>query len=70
MNCTRLNITYSIKKLNKIVKYLRCILYFELYYIAYPVVLKMYNNLNWISDTKNSKSTSGYVFTHAGAIMS
>jgi hypothetical protein len=34
------------------------------------VILERYNNANWIPDTKNSKSISGYLFILGGAIMS
>ena len=33
-------------------------------------LLKDYCNANWISNTKNSKSTSGYVFTLGGVFVS
>jgi hypothetical protein len=36
---------------------------YGLYYIGYPSVLKGYSDVNWISDAKDSNSTSGYVFT-------
>ena len=36
----------------------------------YPVVLEGYSDANWISDTKDTKSTSGYVFTIGGAAVS
>ena len=32
-------------------------------YSGFPVVLKGYNDANWISDSDDIKSTSGYVFT-------
>ena len=36
---------------------------YELYYTNYLAVLEGYNDANWISDIKDSKSISGYVFT-------
>ena len=36
----------------------------------YPVVLEGYSDANWISDTKDLKSTNGYVFTLGGAAVS
>jgi len=39
-------------------------------YINYSPVLKGYNDANWIVDTDESKSTSGYIFTLGGAILS
>jgi hypothetical protein len=43
---------------------------YELYYIGYPSVLTGYNDVNWISDAKDSNSTSGYVFTLGGTTIS
>ena len=43
---------------------------YELYYIGYPMVLEGYSDDNWIFDTKNLKSTSGYIFTLGGVAMS
>ena len=38
--------------------------------MRYPVVLEGYSDENWISDMKDSKSTSGYIFTLGGAAIS
>ncbi|KAF5931719.1 hypothetical protein HYC85_027890 [Camellia sinensis] len=38
--------------------------------VLYPAVLEGYCDANWILDTKDSKSTSGYVFTLGGAAVS
>ncbi|WP_310454583.1 Ty1/Copia family ribonuclease HI, partial [Staphylococcus nepalensis] len=40
-----------------------------LHYTRYPAVLEGYCDANWISDVKDSKSTSGYVFTLGGAAI-
>jgi hypothetical protein len=39
-------------------------------YTRYPTVLEGYSDANWISDTNDTKSTSGYVFTLGGAAVS
>ncbi|GJZ54514.1 pol polyprotein [Tanacetum coccineum] len=39
-------------------------------YPRYHVVIEGYNNANWISDIKDSRSTSEYVFTLGGAAIS
>ena len=85
MSCTRPDIAYSVSKLSsytsnprakdwqgivRILKYLRFTRDCELHYIRYSVVLKGYNNANWISNVKDSKSHSGYVFTLGGAVVS
>lgn len=41
-----------------------------MHYTRYPTVLEGYSDANWISDTKDTKSTSGYVFTLGGAAVS
>ena len=85
MSCTRPNFAYTISRLSRytsnpsvdhwkaivrILRYLRYTHNFGLYYTIYPAVLKGYSDANWISDIKDSKSTSGYVFTIAGAAIS
>ncbi|GJZ82990.1 putative ribonuclease H-like domain-containing protein, partial [Tanacetum coccineum] len=36
----------------------------------YPAIIEGYSDANWISDIKDSRSTSGYVFTLGGAVIS
>ncbi|GJY22152.1 retrotransposon protein, putative, ty1-copia subclass [Tanacetum coccineum] len=36
----------------------------------YPAIIEGYSDANWISDIKDSRSTSGYVFTLGGAAIS
>jgi putative NADPH-quinone reductase len=50
------------KALKRVLKYLRYTLDYKLYYISYPTILKGYNDANWISDTRYSKSINGYVW--------
>ncbi|GJU90938.1 retrovirus-related pol polyprotein from transposon TNT 1-94 [Tanacetum coccineum] len=38
--------------------------------IRHPAVIEGYSDANWISDIKDSRSTSGYVFTLGGAAIS
>ena len=85
MNYTRPDIAYAISKLSRytsnpgpehwkaIVRVLRYLKYtqnFGLHYSKYPAVLEGYYDANWISDTKDSKSTSGYLFTFGGGAVS
>ena len=85
MSCTRLDIAYAVSKLSRytsnpngdhwkgivrVLRYLRYTRDYGLHYIRYPAILEGYSDANWISDVKNSKSTSGYVFTLAGAAIS
>ena len=85
MSCTRPDIAYAVSKLSRytsnpngdhwkgivrVLRYLRYTRDYGLHYTRYPAVLEGYSDANWISDVKNSKSTSGYVFTLAGAAIS
>ena len=85
MNCTRPDIAYSESKLSRyasnpnsdhwkaivrVLRYLRYTTNYGLHYSKYPAVLEGYSDANWISDTKDTKSTSGYVFTLGGASIS
>ena len=85
MSCTRPDIAYAVSKLSRytsnpngdhwkgivrVLRYLRYTRDYGLHYIRYSAVLEGYSDANWISDVKNSKWTSGYVFTLAGAAIS
>ena len=85
MGYTRLDIAYSVSKLSsytsnpkvkhwqgimRVLKYLRFTRDYELHYIRYPNVLEGHSDSNWISNVKDSKSHSGYVFTLGGAAVS
>ena len=54
----------------RVLKYLRFTRDYGLHYTRYPVVLEGYSDANWISNDKDSKSHSGYVFTLGGAAVS
>ena len=51
-------------------RYLRETSKYGLQYEIYLAVLEGYNDANWISDTVDSKSTSGFIFTLGSATMS
>uniref|UniRef100_A0A2N9F5X3 Integrase catalytic domain-containing protein n=1 Tax=Fagus sylvatica TaxID=28930 RepID=A0A2N9F5X3_FAGSY len=85
MNCTRPDIAYSVSKLSRytsnpgedhwkaivrVLRYLKYTLNYGVHYTRYPAVLEGYSDANWISDTNDTKSTSGYVFTLGGAAVS
>ena len=78
MSCTRPNITYALSKLSRytsipgakhwqgiirILKYLHFTHNYGLHYTRYLAVLEGYSDVNWMSNVKDSKSTTGYVFT-------
>ena len=54
----------------RVLKYLRLTCDYGLHYTRYLVVLEGYNDANWISNVKDSKSQSGYVFTLGAAAVS
>ncbi|KAK6117910.1 hypothetical protein DH2020_048347 [Rehmannia glutinosa] len=58
------------KALTKVLKYLKYTLEYGLYYLRYPAVLEGYSDTSWISDSKDSYSTSGYIFTIGGGAVS
>ncbi|GKA59734.1 retrovirus-related pol polyprotein from transposon TNT 1-94 [Tanacetum coccineum] len=55
---TRPDLSYAISRLSR------------LHYDRYPAVIEGYSDANWIFDIKDSRSTSGYVFTLGGATIS
>ncbi|RVW13387.1 Retrovirus-related Pol polyprotein from transposon TNT 1-94 [Vitis vinifera] len=54
MNCTRLDIAYAVGRLSR----------------GFPIVLEGFSDANWISDSNEMKSTSGYVFILGGSAVS
>ncbi|XP_075499434.1 uncharacterized protein LOC142537833 [Primulina tabacum] len=84
MSCTRPDIAYAVSKLSRftsnqgvehwkaiirLLRYLRYTRDHGLYYTRYPAVIEGYSDANWISDMKDSKSTSGFIFTLGGAAI-
>ena len=85
MNCTRPDIAYAVSKLSRytsnpsdlhwtallrVLGYVSHTKEYALRYGKYPPVLEGYSDANWIADSEESKSTSGYVFTLGGAAVS
>ncbi|KAK6142511.1 hypothetical protein DH2020_022859 [Rehmannia glutinosa] len=58
------------KALTKVLKYLKYTLEYGLYYSRYSVVLEGYSDASWILDSKDSYSTSGYIFIIGGCAVS
>ena len=54
----------------RVIKYLCFTRDYGLHDTRYPVVLEGYSDTNWISNVKDLKSHSGYVFTLRGAKIS
>ncbi|CAL2246291.1 unnamed protein product [Prunus armeniaca] len=85
MNSTRPDLAYSVSRLSrytsnpghdhwealiKVLRYLKYTQDYGLHYTRYPSVLEGYSDTNWISDSTETKSTSGYVFTLGGVAVS
>ena len=84
MTCTRPDLAYAVSRLSRytsnpsathwkgitrVLRYLRYTRDYGLHYNRNPAVIEGYSDANWISDIKDSKSTSGYVFTLGGAAI-
>ncbi|XP_047947314.1 secreted RxLR effector protein 161-like [Salvia hispanica] len=84
-NCTRPDIACAVNKLSRytsntskehwrtLVRVLRYLKYTQnhgLHFSRYPPVLEGYCDANWISDNKDSLSTSGYVYTIGDGVVS
>nr|GEZ76707.1 DNA-directed RNA polymerase subunit beta' [Tanacetum cinerariifolium]GEZ76715.1 DNA-directed RNA polymerase subunit beta' [Tanacetum cinerariifolium] len=62
MTGTRTDLAYAVSRLSS--------RDYGLHYDRYPAVIEGYSDANWISNIKDSRSTSGYVFTLGGAAIS
>ena len=56
--------------IHRVVKYLRGTSDYCLCYSGFPNVFKRFSDANWISDLDEMKSTSVYVFTLRGGVIS
>ena len=54
----------------RVFKYLQFTRDYGLHYTRYPAILEGYSDANWISNVKDLKSQSGYVFSLGGATIS
>ena len=85
MTCTRPDLAYAVSRLSRytskpssehwksitrVLRYLRYTREYGLHYGRHPAVIEGYSDANWISDIKDYRSTSGYVFTLGGAAIS
>ena len=85
MNCTRPDIALAIGKLSQftrnpgqehwdalihLLRYLKSTINYGLHYSGNPAVLEGFCDANWISDSKETLATSGYVFTLGGGAIS
>ena len=85
MTCTRPDITFAIEKLskytsnpsnlhwhaiNRILKYVKKTMSYEINYSGYPSVLEGYSDTSWITNHEDHTSTSGWVFMLGGGAIS
>ncbi|KAJ9684091.1 hypothetical protein PVL29_016537 [Vitis rotundifolia] len=85
MNYTRPDIAYAVGRLSRytqspnqdhwtairrVLKYLRGTINYGLCFSGFPSVLEGFSDANWISDSDEMKSTSGYVFILGGSAVS
>ncbi|XP_070002328.1 secreted RxLR effector protein 161-like [Nicotiana sylvestris] len=85
MNFTRPDIAYVVCRLSRythnlnkehwsvlyrLMKYFRGTMNYGILYSEFPSTLEGYSDANWISDSDETKSTSGYVFTLGGGAIS
>ena len=84
-NFFRLDIAYAIGRLGRytnnpdhfhwttlerIFRYLKGTINHDIHYTCFPTVIERFSDANWISDSDETKLTSGYVFTLAGGAVS
>lgn len=53
----------------RVLRYLRGTMNFGILYSGFSAVLEGYSDANWVSDSDETKSTSGYVFTLGGGAI-
>ncbi|XP_071688027.1 secreted RxLR effector protein 161-like [Rutidosis leptorrhynchoides] len=85
MSCTRPDIAYVVSRLSRytsnpstdhwksitqLPRYLRFTREYGLHYNRYRAIIEGFSDANWISNIKDSRATSGYVFTLGGAAIS
>nr|KYP71663.1 Retrovirus-related Pol polyprotein from transposon TNT 1-94 [Cajanus cajan]KYP71664.1 Retrovirus-related Pol polyprotein from transposon TNT 1-94 [Cajanus cajan] len=81
MNFSRLDIAYALGRLSRytyspnqdhwealarLMRYLKGTMDYGIEYNGFLAVLEGYSDANWISNSNETKSTSGYVFTVGG----
>ncbi|KAH9725877.1 hypothetical protein KPL70_008036 [Citrus sinensis] len=85
MHCTRPDIAFAVckmsrftsnpsvehwKAIGRILGYLKRTINLGLFYNDYPEVLEGYSDASWVTNTRDNKSTSSWIFTIAGGAVS
>ena len=85
MNCIKPDIAYAVGRLSRytqspnqdhltvvrrVLKYLRGTINYGLCFSGFPNVLEGFSDANWILDSDEMESTSGYVFILCGSAVS
>ncbi|KAG9442085.1 hypothetical protein H6P81_017939 [Aristolochia fimbriata] len=55
--------------IERLLRYLKGTVNYGIHYSGLPTVLEGYSDANWISDSDETKSTSGFVFTLGGGAV-
>ena len=61
---------YHCITIERVCRYLKGITNYDIHYTCFPVVIEVFSDANWISDSHETKSISGYVFTLVGGTIS
>jgi hypothetical protein len=85
MHCTKPDIAFAVckifrytsypsidhwKAISRVLGYLKRTINLGLFYSKFPAVLEGYSDASWITSTSDNKSTSGWVFTLGGGVIS
>ena len=85
MNCTRPDIAFAVSRLSRythnpstqhwvalrrVLRYLGGTMKWGLNFVGHPLVLEGFCDANWVTDSDETSSTSGYVFTLCGGAIS
>jgi hypothetical protein len=54
----------------RVLRYLKCTMSYEIYYSGHPAVFERYSDSNWIFDIDQIYATTAYVFTIGGGAVS
>ena len=56
--------------LERVFRFLKGTINYSIHYTCFPVAIERFSDANWIFDSDETKSASGYVFTLAGGTVS
>ena len=59
-----------LKPISRVLRYLKKTISLGLFYSEFPTVLEGYSDASWITSVSDNKSTSGWIFTLGGGVIS